>query len=832
MISRLLVIVALAAVVSSQLAADIRYNLQDEPGSIPFHVQVLLIGFQGEGAFEYMLDARQLDALLNGAYKVHRPHSLQTSVYHRSPNDEDTRPLHDPRPLMSHYDITYTVKTLSSDTLYRLEHIMTTNKSPALNPVDGETYNIDIEPMEPFFEHEARQLGTEGSPVYTVIFVNPDRSRIGVSSYQYTFGGHVCGPAWIGAGRFVVVDLSAGPLKYGSTLHKSTEERVSEGSVDHDSLPRLVEYFLRDGYAGTSLQGASPIEIQAHLASLVISSIQHVFISDTTYNFIPLFQKILIPVLVFRDHNNFDPLEKGFNTSVDVDIIQKEARRIFPFSEVTVVAGSHSIHEHKHISMALSKSIKSHSSFELNPSTIQELLLKLKSEDDILASGLIGEQVTQIPKGLSKKDAQRTKILPIYIFSLANTEPNILLDKYHLYVALRNNYLWSYGEHPFGFFGTATQISQIFTDTIIRNTIITSIQASADELSTALDRISDFSRKYLIDALGYDIDEMPSAGYLIDRLYHSAPNHLPLVKTTVKRLHDELESIQEKSLLMYVVIGSLFTVASLYTLTHGYTSARCLIQLLLTVARLLLSAMFVGGHLIFQVNEQVSLHHVYMVVSYLSFVLMFSAIYNVTGLSFVPVTGSRHTPTQPSIRELLFLGRRVVIAELLSLLWIHSILLLVSPIPKSSTWLDNLAATPGATPTTSKKRAVYAMLSVLAIGYLCLNVRLRTGNLSKMSSRSAHPTNSVAPKHQYDNWSIELLTKTIDRMTLISTIIYALFTIAVFLIATNPTLLPDYTLYLIEATSIIHFTYQQLKLITQIGTHSRYKDQQTNIGKT
>ncbi|EFA83755.1 transmembrane protein [Heterostelium album PN500] len=621
----ILTIYSFSGLVHSQLPnnKDTKY-VQDKPGGIRINIQVLLMGFEEDGAFKYRLDPLQFKNLLKDSYTIHNVYSLETSIYHLSSihnrANSKVEKVHNPKELSSHYDITYSVRSLPSTSITRLEHTIATSAIPVVtNSVDDETYLIPVDPLEPFFESEIRLNSLPSNlPTYTILFINPAKERMfkeGIQAkYLYQLQEQLCGPAWIGAGRYLVVDLSAGPLKYGSTLHKSALEILSEGSVDYDSLPRLIEYFQKPGYSGTSLQGASPTEIKAHMSSLVISAIQNVILSDSKYNLIPLFPKILIPVLVFRDHDEYDPLEEGSATSIDVNLIKKEAKRIFPFSEVTVVTGSHSIHEHRHIGMAFSKSIRSHSSFELNPKSnkfetsiktyidSEELLLKLKNEDDVLAGGLIGDHVTQIPSVLNQ--VHRTKILPVYIFSMKSTNSGLLLDKYYLHVAnqdavavlqtktsfngihyqgkqlvsfqpqsvnrhiiaglassqgllgptqryskphekLKNNYLWSYGQHPFGFFGNGTELSQIFIDSITRNTIITTLQGSTDILDEVFNNIHRFSTKYLMDSLGYEIDEMPSAGYLIDRFYHSPPTKLPLVKSTVKRLHDELESIQQ-----------------------------------------------------------------------------------------------------------------------------------------------------------------------------------------------------------------------------------------------------------------------------------------------
>ena len=50
-----------------------------------------------------------------------------------------------------------------------------------------------------------------------------------------------------------MIDMTAGPVKYGKMTG------FSEGAVDYESFPRIIEFFLPEGYMGTSLQGASKV---------------------------------------------------------------------------------------------------------------------------------------------------------------------------------------------------------------------------------------------------------------------------------------------------------------------------------------------------------------------------------------------------------------------------------------------------------------------------------------------------------------------------------------------------------------------------------------------
>ncbi|KAK5575329.1 hypothetical protein RB653_010587 [Dictyostelium firmibasis] len=657
--------------------------VEEEPNGIPINLNVILIGFDGNGAFEYNLPPETLNDLLVETYPIHYVHSIFDSNYLKPNNKDDNDDDDDDdnnnndttekgrqqdntgKRLISHYDIKYNVITTNRISLDLYEQLLQINMKPIESTIkshDSESHIVEIEVLESYFESEIKKIkqnnnnNNDNERDYNIIFINPskdrilagrslnnnDKTQLNQFKYQYSKNGQITSPCWIGSSRFLVVDFSAGPLKYGTTLHKSSDEYYSEGSIDYDSIPRLIEYFVKDGYSGTSIQGASPIEIISHMSSLVIGSIKNVFLQDTKFNYIPLFQKILIPILIFKDSSDIN-VQKDL---LDVELIKRQSKRLFPFSKVEFIFAEHSIHEHKHISMAFSKSIKSHSSFEMNPTNgkffstrkqyldSKELLLSLKQEDDILASGLIGNDVSQIPLSLkvtSNKNrnspSQKSKILPVYIFTLTsstfnsnntnNNNNNLLLDKYHSYASnqdaivvlmsnhtynstfykgnlpvqinslysgtrniiaglgssqgllgptlhyseshnrLVNNFLWSFGASPWnlfhgrsndvsnGFTGGSGDISEIFIDAIIRNTIITSIQSSEHNLNLALNEITRFSSKYLIDSLGFEIEDISlyKGNFIIDRLYHTPPSKLPILKSIVQRLHNDLEQI-------------------------------------------------------------------------------------------------------------------------------------------------------------------------------------------------------------------------------------------------------------------------------------------------
>lgn len=77
--------------------------------------------------------------------------------------------------------------------------------------------------------------------------------------------------------------------------------------------------------------------------------------------------QVLVPIVVLRNHVEFNPWHKGHPYSIDIDAIRKEVGKLaLPNQEVTIVTDLHGLHEHKHIALALAKAHKTDTVHELN----------------------------------------------------------------------------------------------------------------------------------------------------------------------------------------------------------------------------------------------------------------------------------------------------------------------------------------------------------------------------------------------------------------------------------------------------------------------------------
>lgn len=76
-------------------------------------------------------------------------------------------------------------------------------------------------------------------------------------------------------GRFIVIDLSAGPCTYGKI-------ETEEGSVSYRTLPRLRNIMFPRGFSVASDHSTHDIFV-GQLASLISTTIEHVIAPDIRY---------------------------------------------------------------------------------------------------------------------------------------------------------------------------------------------------------------------------------------------------------------------------------------------------------------------------------------------------------------------------------------------------------------------------------------------------------------------------------------------------------------------------------------------------------------------
>ena len=182
-------------------------------------------------------------------------------------------------------------------------------------------------------------------------------------------------------------------------------------------------------------------------------------------------------MVVLRDHNSFWPLDQesaGPYRHLDADLIKEEAKKMLqPGQEIVLMTGTHNLHEHKHLTAAVLRSLRTSSRADRrndgagpgHPHTYHvtarryldgaTLLEEFRRSADLLASGLVGledpdldaafyRQASRLgdaddddgdgagtkARGYKPKPKQQrgTRVVPVYVLSLAGLPPGVLID--------------------------------------------------------------------------------------------------------------------------------------------------------------------------------------------------------------------------------------------------------------------------------------------------------------------------------------------------------------------------------------------------------------------
>jgi hypothetical protein len=531
---------------SQQIAADLRQKIEDIETSVkaPFMIDVVLLG---ANTSPFNIYPSTLSTLLSDLQSTYAPTILDSKTA-----------------LAVNYSLTYNVKAVDNaheyETLLR-QHLV---KVPSDDPMRSAEYEVNTEHLTRYFTQLCDIYSLDPvkpeTRVYTIFVVHVNKRNIIASepALQYHYKVTNQGPAasvWIGPGRWLVLDLSSGPAQSYGPLE------TSAGTVGAHSLPSHM---------------LDTESVADHVAALCLSALKHVLIPDLEHLVTRDDNKVIIPLIVFRDHNAFDPWE-DMTRGIDLSQIRRQVSKMFLHGqEVQLFPALHSLHAHKHVSVALYKSLRAlndyHADqqglFKVNTRTYLDgvsLLHDLKSVPDLLAEGLLGDVVDLkqlIPElklpGKGESLSQGIRILPVYIFSLKNAEPNLLLDNGALYDAttdgvvvlqtLQRNisapyfsdnhvatldglntvkniiaglsialggvtdptrhysrireefvdeYLWAVGYHPYGPFAHSDHLSDIFSDAVIRNHVTSKMHAAVHNVRKIMEEVDIFAKVYL-----------------------------------------------------------------------------------------------------------------------------------------------------------------------------------------------------------------------------------------------------------------------------------------------------------------------------------------------
>jgi hypothetical protein len=114
---------------------------------------------------------------------------------------------------------------------------------------------------------------------------------------------------------------------------------------------------------------------------------------------------------------------------------------------------------------------------------------------------------------------------------------------------VEHNYLWTLGCLPFGHFTTSANVSQIFVDSAVRNTILSRVSLSFAQVGEAMSRVDSFARDYLHNPFEEGVEHHGNSTWRnwIERIYHDpVPGVSVIATTTLYQLHKELVDLSRQ----------------------------------------------------------------------------------------------------------------------------------------------------------------------------------------------------------------------------------------------------------------------------------------------
>lgn len=411
--------------VQESVRSDIRRMLHtraEVPFQVPLEVNVVLIGFNGDGGYRYSLDAQKLEDFLKTSFPTHRPSCFETG-----------------EPIDIEHHIVYNTILVGQPELISLEKALKAAMVPAGTARESEygrelsLFEIEATLVEPMFQklysflfdEDNSKYSTEemDRPVPSAVFItNFDKIRMDPRSnktdlesfmysriekltdeqlknqggdyiYRYRYNGGGASQVWLSSGRYAVIDLSAGPCTYGKI-------EAEEGSVSYRTLPRLSNIIFPRGLTAVSVGSTNKL-LMGYLGALVSTTIEHVIAPDIRFETVDLTTRLLIPVIVLQNHNRYNILQAGHNYSIDIRAIEQEVKKmVHAGQEVIIFSGSFALHRHEKLAIAVSKAMRGHSlqetkkdgRFHVHTRTyLDGAILKEEMERsaDVLAAGLL-----------------------------------------------------------------------------------------------------------------------------------------------------------------------------------------------------------------------------------------------------------------------------------------------------------------------------------------------------------------------------------------------------------------------------------------------------------
>lgn len=370
---------------------------------LPISVHVALIGFDDA----LPVGASQLSRLLAAALPVVQPLLVETG-----------------EAFDAQYVVSYAVHHANAAQVAAVQNAVVdaANAQPQayaamIGGIERSVVDIDATRLNGAYTRLRDELLLGGAPVpdddaYLVVVQRLDtahmsprlpaaHTRAQPTLHRFRYAGSAPAQAFVGSGRFLVVDLSAAPCRMGML-------GADEGTVSADLLPALAP----------APAGAPPDEVRLAgagatraVAALVLHAVEFVLAPSVRFcaRGAGAPGRVLVPIIALRDHDAYDPLaglgstagdDGGGGGAVDVEAVRAELSRwLLPEQQLEVLASTHPLHTHPALAVALARSLRSATSHELFDGSLlpvarpyadaAELLGQLRSSADVLGGELL-----------------------------------------------------------------------------------------------------------------------------------------------------------------------------------------------------------------------------------------------------------------------------------------------------------------------------------------------------------------------------------------------------------------------------------------------------------
>ena len=298
---------------------------------------------------------------------------------------------------------------------------------------------VDAKALEPVVERVIRgnndeEIDSDGK--FTVVICLPSATRIIYNSngtsdmdtkeFSYTYGydlknvdmheelrapkkrhrEYATSNAWVGSGKYAVVDLRA----EGPPVKKGQKKSTWVFPTRHSIVEPFKEFLNTEEGVFESVRRNFDAHVYGELGKTIFDGVRSLHAPDIAFETMNFAKRVLVPIIALRDHAAFDPLdpelhyehadfknkdvvdETANEASVDLQAIEREVRKfLLPGQELVLVSGTHELHLHHHIASAIARA-KRHSVVNREERFVKfskrHVLEELRVSSDVLGHGL------------------------------------------------------------------------------------------------------------------------------------------------------------------------------------------------------------------------------------------------------------------------------------------------------------------------------------------------------------------------------------------------------------------------------------------------------------